>query len=133
MSACPISVLSAVTTATDTPARPVTEGEQAGLLQLLSAVPDPHGRRGLRHPFAGLLAVAVCAVMGGASSISAISDWLHDLDDIARARLGLMRRVPATTTMWRLLIRLDADLLAAILAGWLRTRPTYWTGSAASG
>jgi predicted transposase YbfD/YdcC len=30
--------------------------------------------------------------------------------------------MPATTTMWRLLIRLDADLLATILAGWLRTR-----------
>jgi len=31
-------------------------------------------------------------------------------------------RQPATTTIWRLLIRLDADLLATVLAGWLRTR-----------
>jgi hypothetical protein len=69
-----------------------------------------------------LLSVAVCAVVTGASSVTAISDWLHDLDDIARARLGFVRAVPATTTMWRLLIRLDADLLATILAGWLRTR-----------
>ena len=125
MSACPISVLSAVTTPTDTPARPVIEGEQEGLLRALSAVPDPRSPRGLRYPLAGLLTVAVCAVMAGASSIAAIADWLHDLDDIARARLGFARGVPATTTMWRLLIRLDADLLAAVLAGWLqaRTRP----------
>jgi predicted transposase YbfD/YdcC len=122
MSACPIQVLSAVTTPTDTTTRPVTDSEQAGLLHALSAVPDPRSPRGLRYPCAGLLAVAVCAVMGGASSIAAISDWLHDLDDIARARLGLLGSVPATTTMWRLLIRLDADLLATILAGWLRTR-----------
>ncbi|BCB86983.1 ISAs1 family transposase [Phytohabitans suffuscus] len=60
--------------------------------------------------------------MAGASSFSAIADWLHDLDDIARARLGFIRVVPATTTMWRLLTRLDADLLATVLAGWLRTR-----------
>ncbi|WP_233625025.1 ISAs1 family transposase [Actinoplanes sp. ATCC 53533] len=85
-------------------------------------VPDPRSPRGLRYPLAGLLAVAVCAVLAGATSVAAIADWLHDLDDIARARLGFVRGMPATTTMWRLLIRLDADLLATILAGWLRAR-----------
>jgi predicted transposase YbfD/YdcC len=122
MSACPIQVLSAVTTPAGRPAHPITEGERDGLLQALANVPDPRSPRGLRYPLAALLAVAVCAVMTGASSVAAISDWLHDLDDIARARLGFVRAVPATTTMWRLLIRLDADLLATILAGWLRTR-----------
>ena len=122
MSACPIQVLSAVTTPPGTPARAVTEGERAGLLRALSAVPDPRSPRGLRYPLAGLLAVAVCAVAAGASSVTAIADWLHDLDDIARARLGFLRGVPATTTMWRLLIRLDADLLTTVLADWLRTR-----------
>lgn len=122
MSACPIQALSAVTTPTDLPARLVTEGERDGLLHALSAVPDPRSPRGLRYPLAGLLAVAVCAVAAGASSVTAISDWLHDLDDIARARLGFGRGVPATTTVWRLLIRLDADLLATVLAAWLRTR-----------
>jgi hypothetical protein len=91
-------------------------------LHALSAVPDPRSPRGLRYPLAGLLSVAVCAVMAGASSVTAIADWLHDLDDIARARLGFLGKVPATTTMWRLLIRLDADLLSTILANWLRTR-----------
>jgi hypothetical protein len=122
MSACPIQVLSAVTTPADTPAHTVTEGEQAGLLHALSVVPDPRSPRGLRYPLAGLLAVAVCAVMSGASSVTAIADWLHDLDDIARARLGFLRCVPTTGTVWRLLIRLDADLLSTVLAGWLRTR-----------
>ncbi len=122
MSACPIQVLSAVTTPADIPVRPVTEGERASLLEAVTAVPDPRNPRGLRYPLAGLLVVSVCAVMAGASSVAAIGDWLHDLDDIARARLGFVRAVPATTTMWRLLIRLDADLLATVLAGWLRGR-----------
>ena len=125
MSACPIQVLSAATTSTDTTASPVTDSDREGLLGLLSAVPDPRSRHGLRYPLSGLLTVAVCAVMAGASSIAAIADWLHDLDDVARTRLGFARGVPATTTMWRLLIRLDADLLATVLASWLhaRTRP----------
>lgn len=122
MSACPIQVLSAVTTPADTPVRSVTDGERASLLEAVTAVPDPRSPQGLRYPLARLLVVAVCAVMAGASSMAAIGDWLHDLDDIARARLGFVRAVPATTTMWRLLIRLDADLLATVLAGWLRSR-----------
>jgi DDE_Tnp_1-associated/Transposase DDE domain len=122
MSACPIPALSAVTTLADTPTPVVTVGEQAGLLDALSAVPDPRAARGVRYPFAGLLAVAVCAVLAGASSFAAIADWRPDLDDIARARLGFVRGVPAATTVWRLLIRLDADLLATVLAGWLRTQ-----------
>jgi predicted transposase YbfD/YdcC len=126
MSACPIPALSAVATPADALPRPVTDSERAGLLYALSAVPDPRNPRGLRYPLAGLLSVAVCAVMAGASSVTAIADWLHDLDDIARARLGFLGKVPATTTMWRLLIRLNADLLSTILASWLRTltRPT---------
>jgi predicted transposase YbfD/YdcC len=122
MSACLIPALSAVTTPADTPSQPVTESEQAGLLQALTAVPDPRSPRGLRYPLAGLLSIAVCAVMAGASSVTAITDWLHDLDDIARARLGFLGKVPATTTVWRLLIRVDADLLSTILANWLHTR-----------
>ncbi len=94
----------------------------------MSTVPDPRNPRGLRYPLAGLLCVAVCAVMAGASSVAAIADWLHDLDDVARARLGFRRGVPATSTIWRLLIRLDADLLATVLAGWLHTRTPSPTG-----
>jgi len=94
MSACPIQVLSAVSGPTDIPAQPVTEGEQAGLLLELTTVPDPRSPRGLRYPLEGLLTVGVCAVLAGASSVTAIADWLHDLDDIARARLGFLRAVP---------------------------------------
>lgn len=117
-----ISALAVTAHHPDTPPRPITEGEQGGLLHALAAVPDPRDPRGVRYPLAGLLAVAVCAVLAGASSFAAITDWLHDLDQQARARLGFGHAVPADTTVWRLLTRLDADLLAVVLAGWLRTR-----------
>lgn len=122
MSACPISVLSAALTPADAPLRSVTDSERTGLQHALAAVVDPRSPRGARYPLVGLLTVAVCAVLAGASSFTAIADWLHDLDDLARARLGFLGRVPAATTIWRLLIRLDADQLATVLAGWLRTR-----------
>ncbi|RSM37528.1 hypothetical protein DMB66_59535, partial [Actinoplanes sp. ATCC 53533] len=33
----------------------------------MAVVPDPRSPRGLRYPLAGLLAVAVCAVLAGAT------------------------------------------------------------------
>jgi predicted transposase YbfD/YdcC len=117
-----ISVLTVTTPGPDTPRRPVTDGERGGLLEAVSLVPDPRNPRGIRYPLAALLAVAVCAVLAGASSFAAIIDWLYDLDEQAQARLGFNRGVPAGTTVWRLLTRLDAAVLTAVLAEWLRSR-----------
>jgi hypothetical protein len=45
-----------------------------------------------------------------------------DLDLPARDRLGFSHRVPAATTVWRLLIRIDAEVLSMVLARWLCSR-----------
>ncbi|WP_245673774.1 ISAs1 family transposase [Actinoplanes rectilineatus] len=100
----------------------VTDGDRNALLDVLAGVPDPRDRRGIRYPLSAVLGVAVCAVMAGASSFAAITDWLHDLDEHARTRLGFGAVVPAGTTMWRLLIRLDPTHLSTVLAGWLHAR-----------
>ena len=117
-----ITALTVTTPQASTAPDPVTDGEQGGLLNALATVPDPRDPRGIRYPLSAVLAVAVCAVMAGASSFAAITDWLHDLDEHARTRLGFSDGVPAGTTMWRLLIRLDPTQLATVLAGWLHTR-----------
>jgi predicted transposase YbfD/YdcC len=102
----------------------VTDGEQRGLLVALSAVPDPRDPRGVRYPLTSLLAVAVCAVLAGAATFAAMADWAADLDPAAWARLGFTGPVPVATTVWRLLVRTDADVLSAVLTGWLRSRAT---------
>lgn len=117
-----ISALTVTTPGTDTPPRPVTDGEHGGLLAAVRLIPDPRNPRGVRYPLATLLTVAVCAVLAGATSFAAIADWLYDLDEPAQVRLGFTRGVPAGTTVWRLLTRLDAAVVTAVLAGWLRAR-----------
>ncbi|ABW12537.1 hypothetical protein Franean1_3126 [Parafrankia sp. EAN1pec] len=47
--------------------RLVTEGDQMALLEALAQVPDLRRRRGVRHPFAALLAIAVCAMLTAGS------------------------------------------------------------------
>ncbi|WP_239143602.1 transposase family protein [Actinoplanes philippinensis] len=98
-----ITALTVTTPLATTAPTPGTDGEQCGLLNALAKVPDPHDPREIRHPLSAVLAVAVCAVMAGASSFAVISDWLHDLDERARTRLGSSSGVPAGTTRWRLL------------------------------
>ncbi|WP_285475569.1 transposase family protein, partial [Actinoplanes sp. NBRC 101535] len=66
----------------------VTKGNCGVLLDVLAKIPDPRDRRGIRYPLSAVLGVAVCAVMAGAPSFAAITDWLHDLDEQARTRFG---------------------------------------------
>src|SRR3954468_9587024 len=100
----------------------VTDGEHPSLLLALAAVPDPRDPRGRRYPLVSVLAVAVCAVLAGACTFAAVADWVRDLDRPVWARLGFSDRVPAATTVWRLLIRINAELLQTVLTRWLRAR-----------
>jgi hypothetical protein len=105
-----------------TPPAAVTDGEHHSLFVALAAVPDPRDPRGRRYPLVGIISVAVCAVLAGACTFAAITDWMRDLGRPLWDRLGFTNRVPAATTVWRLLIRIDTEVLSAVLARWLRAR-----------
>ena len=68
---------------TDTPAQPDRVNQ---LLELLATVPDPRDPRGVRYSLAGVLAVAVSAVLAGSRSFAAIGEWATDLPDEHLAR-----------------------------------------------
>ena len=102
----------------------LTHDDQHDLLRALAAVPDPRDPRGIRYRLTSLLAVAVCAVLAGATTFAAIADWAADLDSPTRGRLGFAGAIPVGSTVWRFLVRLDAQMLQAVLTGWLRARIT---------
>jgi predicted transposase YbfD/YdcC len=124
MSSSPIDALLQHRPTDVDPPTAVTDSERNGLLAALAAVPDPRDPRGVRYPLTSLLAVAVCAVLAGATTFAAIADWARDVDPPVWVRLGFTGRVPAATTVWRLLVRVDAEILSAVLTGWLRGRTT---------
>jgi predicted transposase YbfD/YdcC len=92
------------------------------LFVALTVITDPRDPRGRRYPLVSVLAAAVCAVLAGACTFAAVADWMRFQDTSVWARLGFDGRVPAATTVWRLLIRLDARVLSQVLACWLRER-----------
>ena len=85
-----------------------------GLLAVLAGVADPRHRRGVRHRLAVILGLAVCAVLAGARSFTAIAEWAADAGRQTLARLGATGAVPSEPTFRRTLQRLDADAFDAL-------------------
>ncbi|MCZ4126226.1 ISAs1 family transposase, partial [Streptomyces sp. H39-S7] len=92
-------------------------------------VADPRDVRGLRYPAVALLCAAVSAVLTGARSLIAISEWITDARQHALGVLGFaadplsgLRAVPHAATVRRLLQRVDGDALDAAIGAFLQAR-----------
>src|SRR6266705_299753 len=99
-----------------------TAEDAPGLLALLAGVADPRHRRGIRHRLMIILALAVCAVLAGAHSFTAIAEWAADADAETLARLGVTGAVPSESTFRRTLQRLDADVFDDLAGQWAAQR-----------
>ena len=104
----------------------------ADLLTALAQLTDPRDPRGVRHGFTAILGIAVCAVLTGARSFVAISEWSADLPVKVRVRLGIGRRCPCETTIRRVLQRVDAERFDEVVSGWLAGRQPVTASPAAA-
>ena len=100
-------------------------GSYRSLPGFLEAVPEPRRRRGIRHRAAVVLAFAVAAVLAGADSVTAITEWAADAPPEVLAALDARtdrqgRRVPPSASTFRRVLRLlDAQAVAAAFGAWL--------------
>jgi predicted transposase YbfD/YdcC len=96
-------------------------------LTLLAVVSDPRCRRGRRFGLVFVLAVAVVAVLAGATNFREIGDQAADLSQRLLERLGGRRHplklaivVPSEKRIRTLIQQIDATVLDEIIGGWLR-------------
>jgi predicted transposase YbfD/YdcC len=108
---------------------PACLDELPDLLARLSRLPDPRRRRGRRHPLPYVLAVAACAVLARAKSLTAIAEWAADASDRLLFCCGAALRdpdrpcrAPSEATVRRVLQRIDGDAFDATIGGWLTAR-----------
>ena len=89
-----------------------------GLLEALSRIEDPRKPRGVRHPLPAILALSVCAMLGGARSLYAIAQWGREHPQLARS-LGFSReQTPCVATLHHLFRRLDVESFESALSRW---------------
>lgn len=92
------------------------------LLTALAQVPDFRQSQGLRHPLVAVLALAVVAVLCGARSLTAISQWGREHSQEVLTALGFTHFPgPCVATLHRIFSRLDVGVLEQILTAWLQS------------
>jgi hypothetical protein len=91
--------------------------------------------KGLLHPLVGVLAVAASAVLTGATSLLAISEWAADASQSVLTRLGARRdpftgrlKAPCEATLRRVLATVDGDELDQAVSRWLTARSPQTDG-----
>lgn len=96
------------------------------LVELLSLVPDPRKRRGVRHAVASILAIAAAAVLAGCRSVLAVGEWAAEAPQELPAAAGARRNrrtgryvAPHLATFRRVLKRADADAVDAVIGSFL--------------
>ena len=100
-----------------------------GLIDYLRTIPDPRMKRGIRHRMLSVLTVAVCAVLSGAKSYTAIGEWAKRSDQDMRKRMGCrfdrnsaLFVAPSEPTLRRTLQTVDAAGLDTAVSQWLVTQ-----------
>ncbi|MFE9922750.1 transposase family protein [Streptomyces sp. NPDC005774] len=108
---------------------PLAPGDIADLRRFLILVADTRDARGRRYPALALLCATVAAVLTGARSLIAISEWITDAPQRVLDVLGFgldpftgLRPVPHAATVRRLLQRIDGDALDAAISAYLQAR-----------
>lgn len=108
------------------------------LYEALVQVPDPRGQRGRSYrDSAGLLVLAIAAVLAGRKSYAAIAEWVADVvpQDLLRslrcrrdARTGRYR-APSEPTLRRVISGVDGQAVDRVLAGWLHEQGVELPGN----
>ena len=103
---------------------------QGGLFEILASIPDSRKRRGVRHKVQSLLATAICAVLAGARSFTAMGEWAADQSVETLQRLGSTRgKAPNERTYRRLFDSLDVEELDRRTGNWIAAQQRLKPGA----
>ncbi len=98
----------------------MTQPAVDSLMAAFAGLADPRHRRGIRHPFAGLLALTFLGLLCRQADFATIARWARRHWDELAGPLGFTRAdAPHATTLSRAAARYSVAEFRAALAGWL--------------
>jgi predicted transposase YbfD/YdcC len=90
------------------------------ITDVFADLPDPRRETENKlHPLVDLLALAVCAVIGGAETWDAIAEYGHSKEPFFRRFLGLPHGIPSPDTFSRVFAKLDPAAFADRFGRWM--------------
>ena len=99
--------------------KPRYQAPEGSLRAALEQLSDVRRGQGLAHPLGGVLALAICALLCGARSQYAVSQWVQECGPEIRVALGLKReRGPSGATVHRVVRHLDHAAFERVLGEW---------------
>jgi len=92
-------------------------------------VPDPRLKRGIRHRFRTILAIAVCAFLSNCHNYLSMGSWARELPSSLLKRFGCRFDgtgyvPPSESTLRRTLQSVDVGLLDRVVGEWLFSQTT---------
>lgn len=91
------------------------------LMAALSEIADPRQRRGVRHPFSGILGLTLLGLICRVSEFAALQRWAAENWHLLRRPLGFTRRKPPhPTTLSRTLAKFSLEDFQHAFSGWLQ-------------
>ena len=91
------------------------------LLDAFSQVTDPRDRRGIRHPFAGILTLVFLGLLGRMTEFAVIRRWARRHWTLLQGPLGFTRpEPPCDTTLERTLARFSLAEFQTAFGHWLQ-------------
>jgi hypothetical protein len=104
------------------------------LLGVFQQLTDPRDRRGVRHPFAGLLAITFLGLLSRQPDFASIARWAKHHWPTLKGAFGLTREyAPHETTYSRAATRFSVEQFRDALARWLASMITAPVTAAVDG
>jgi hypothetical protein len=103
---------------------------EGGLFEILCGFSDPRKRRGVRHKIQSVLATAICAVLAGARSFTAMAEWTAEQSRETLKRLGSrFGRPPSERTYRRVFSIIDVEALDRCTGAWVAKQQQLLAGA----
>lgn len=96
--------------------------DSISLLAAVNRLEDPRSARGIRHPYAGIVALALLGMLARIREMEVLVRWADEHWNELREPLGFQRDTPpVATTISRTLARCTVADLQAVFLQWLST------------
>jgi predicted transposase YbfD/YdcC len=97
----------------------IAAAEVRPLIEILAEIKDVRQKQGLRHPLAGMLALACVAMLCGYRRVSAIAEWGRNYGEKYATEFGFEKHgYPAQVTWYRVFGQIDLEQLELKLMSW---------------